>query len=127
MIASMSQAELFIAGGAALILLTDLVFVIFGTYGFSNVIWAAAAGALIAVFAHNRMPVSLAANYEWLLVGLAAVAVLLGIRELVIDVKFIATPAAVLSVTRLLGMVGLYVGVAALAWGAWTIWKGRSA
>lgn len=125
-LASLSKAELFIAGGAALIVLTDLVFVIFGPYGFSNVIWAAAAVALIAALAHNRMPASLAASYEWLLVGLAAVAVLLGIRQVVFDVVFIATPPAGLSVVRLLGMIGLYVGLAGMAWGAWQLWRSRA-
>ena len=45
MFATFTQAELFVAGGAALIVLTDIVFAMFGPYSFSNVIWTTAAVA----------------------------------------------------------------------------------
>jgi len=43
------------AAGAALILLTDLVFVNFGDHSFSSIVWASAAMALILILTNGRM------------------------------------------------------------------------
>src|SRR5687768_8224106 len=53
---SLSQPEAMVAGGAGLILLTDLIFGLFGSYGVSTVIWTAAAVALVLVLARQRLP-----------------------------------------------------------------------
>jgi hypothetical protein len=124
--ASMSQGELFIAGGAALVLLTDLIFVIFGPYTFSNVIWAAAAVALVVVLGRGQMAASMGGSetrYPTLLSLLALTAFVVVIRELVEDLIVLSRALGGLSVSFLLGMVGLYVGVALMAFGAWQLWK----
>lgn len=127
MLASMSQAELMIGAGALLILLTDLVFVLFGPYSFSQVIWAAAATSLVLVLTHGRVAMMswVGSNYQTLLSLGILVAVLMAIRELLRDLLFI--PGRSLDSMFLLGMVGLYVGVAVMAFGGWQLWKGRAA
>ena len=126
-LSKMSRAELFIAAGAALIILTDLILVIFGPYSFSNVIWAAAATALVLVLTHGRVAMMswASSNYATLLSLAGLVAALVAIRELVRDARFI--PGRSLDAMFLLGMVGLYVGVALMAFGAWQLWSRRAA
>lgn len=130
MLASMSRSDLFIAGGAALVILTDLVFVIFGPYSFSNVIWAAAAVALAVVLGRGRMAESMGwggSRYGTLLSLLALTAFLVAIRELIRDLIFLSGNLSGVSVSFMLGMVGLYVGVGLMAFGAWQMWSKRSA
>ncbi len=126
MLASMSRAELFIAAGAALILLVDIVFVIFGPYSFSIVIWAAAATSLVLVLTHGRVAMMswAGSNYQTLISLAVLVTVLVAIRELVRDLIALSSLGGV-SVNFLLGMVGLYVGVALLAFGGWQLWSRR--
>jgi hypothetical protein len=128
MLASMSRSELFIAAGAALILLVDLVFVIFGPYAFSNVIWAAAATSLVLVLTHDRVAMMswASSRYQTLLSLAVLVAVLVAIRELVRDLIALSSLGGV-SVNFLLGMVGLYVGIALMAFGGWQLWSRRAA
>lgn len=127
MFASMSRAELFMAGGAALILLTDLVFVIFGDYSFSNIVWASAALALLLILTNGRMSGMdwSRSTYQKLLFLVGALAVLAAVRDLLYDVLFI--PGRSLSVTYYLGALGFYVGVALMAFGAWQLWSRRAA
>ena len=127
LIRSMSRAELFIAGGALIIVLSDLIFAIFGDYGFSNVIWGAAAVSLILVLLNGRMRgMSLSAStYQLLIFLAAAVAVLAGIRNLILDVVYI--PGRALDVTYYLGALTLYVGLGLMAFGAWQLWSRRTA
>ena len=123
---SMSQTDMLIAAGAALLVLTDL-YAIFFAYGVSNVVWVAAAASLVIVLMHARMPASVMANYRPILILLGTIVVLLGLRAVLVDLVFIATPPAGLSVARLLGMVGYYVGVVLMGFGAWRLWKGMPA
>jgi len=125
-LASLGRAELFMAAGAALLVLTDL-YAIFFAYGVSNVVWVAAAASLVIVLMHARMPASVMANYRPILILLGTIVVLLGLRAVLVDLVFIATPPAGLSVARLLGMVGYYVGVVLMGFGAWRLWKGMPA
>lgn len=127
MLTSMTQTELMIAGGAALIVITGLVFMVFNGYYVSDVIWGGAAIALVAVLWHRRMPAGMAANYEWLLIGMSAFIGLLAVRTLLGDLVYIATPPAGLTVPRLIGMVGFYVGATLMAFGAWQLWSRRTA
>ena len=124
--ASMSRAELFIAGGALLILLTDLVTVIFGPYSFSNVIWAAAAVSLLLVLTDGRVAMFnwASSNYFTLLSLGVLVVVVVGVRELLRDILFV--PGRSLDAMYLLGMLGLYVGIALMAFGGWQLWSRRT-
>lgn len=126
MFASMSRAEMFMAGGAALILVTDLIFTVFGSYGSTNIVWASAAVAVILILTHNRMSsMSLSdSTYRALLVVTGLVALLAGIRDLLYDVQYF--PGRSVDVTYLLGALGLYVGVALMAFGAWQLWSRRA-
>ncbi len=125
MLAQFRQAELFMAAGAALIVLTDLVFIFLSGYSVSSVIWLIAALTLLALFLRNRMPAGVKSNLDWVLIGFGAIAVLMGLRWLVGDVVFIATPPAGLSVGRLIGMLGLYIGVGLMGFGAYKLWVSR--
>jgi hypothetical protein len=126
MLASMSQAELLIAAGSLIIVAVDLVFGVLGDYGFSNIIWAAAAASLILILANGRaqrMSFS-RQTYEGMLLVLAALALAMGVRELIADVVFI--PGRNLGATFWLGFVGLYAGLAIMAFGAWRLWSART-
>jgi hypothetical protein len=123
-LASLGRAELLMAAGAALIVLTDLVFVVFGPYGFSNVAWAGAALTLILIFMSGRMLSFSAATQRSLLVMLGVFAVFIGIRELLSDLQFLS--GANVAVTYYLGFLGYYAGTAIMAFGAWLLW-GRKA
>ena len=124
--ASMSQTDMLIAGGAALLVLTDL-YSIFVAYGVSSIAWAAAAASLVLILLRDRMPASVMSNYRPILVLLSTIVVLIALRQVLIDVKFIATPPAGLSVERLIGMVGYYAGVGLMGFGAWRLWKAMPA
>jgi hypothetical protein len=113
------------AAGAALIVLTDLVFIFVSGYSVSSIIWVVAMLTLIVLFFRNRMPAGVLTNLDWVLIGLAAIAVLIGLRWLVGDVVFILTPPAGLGVPRLLGMIGLYAGVGLMGLGAYRLWTSQ--
>jgi hypothetical protein len=115
--ASMSQAELMMGGGALVILLADLVFGVFGDYGFSAVIWGSAAVVVIAVAMRRLFKWGFGTGYETILVVATLLAVLATIRNLILDVLFV--PGRNLDITYFLGALTLYVGVALMAVGAW--------
>lgn len=123
-LAGLGRAELFMAAGAALIVLVDLLFVVFGPYGFSSVAWAAAALTLILIFLGGRMLSFSAATNRSLLLMLGAFAVLIGIREVLTDLQFLG--GVNVAPTYYLGMVGFYAGTAIMAFGAWQLWMRKA-
>jgi hypothetical protein len=128
MLASMSQAEKLILGGALLLVLVDLVFsIIAQQYGFSTIIWTAAVAALVIAFVRRRSPELLPARYEVLLLGAAAIVVVVGLRQVLGDLFVFLRPPLGGSPAFMLGFVGLIAGVAAMAYGAWLIWKDAGA
>jgi hypothetical protein len=124
MMARFSPAELFMAGGALLVLLTDLVFGIFGAYSFSAVIWGAAAAVLVLIVLRSWLRGQAPSSYTFLLVALVAVAVLSTVRNLILDIRFI--PGRSLDVTYFLGAIGLYVGIGLMVYGAFLAWRARA-
>ncbi len=125
MMATYGQNALLVALGALIVLATDLLFVIFGDYSFSSVIWAASAATLAVIVLRSYLPAGLAANYQTIVFGAVGLALLVAIRDLVLDIKFL--PGRSVDVTFFLGMLGLYAGVAIMAFGAWRMWKAASA
>lgn len=123
-LARLNPAELLMAAGAALILAVDLLFVVFGPYGFSSVAWGAAAVTLIVIFLDAQMMGFSASTHRALLIVLGVFALLIGIRELLSDMQFLS--GANVAVTFYLGALGYYAGTALLAFGAWQLW-GRKA
>lgn len=117
----MSQAELFMAGGAALVVLTDLIFVILGPYAFSNVILASAMAVLVLVLVRRRLSIG---SFDWLLIGIVTIGSLMAVRELFSDLVFLVRLSSP-DIGILLGMVGLYVGVGLMAFGAWQLYQRR--
>ena len=124
MLASYSRGELYVLGGGLLVLLSDLVFDVFGAYSFSHIIWAAAAAAILMVVLAGRMSTS-GRTARLLAIGAVGVALYATARNLLLDLLFI--PGRSLDVTYFLGAAALYVGVAIMALGAWEMWKTRSA
>ncbi len=125
MLASLGRAELFMAAGAALIVLVDLVFVIFGPYGFSNVAWAAAVVVLLLIFAGARMFSISTATVRSLLLLLGAFMLVAGVRDVLDDLQFLN--GANVAATYFLGAIGYYVGVALAVFGAWQLWGRKNA
>jgi hypothetical protein len=123
-VASLGRAELFMAAGAALIVLTDLLFVVFGPYGFSSAAWAGAALTLILIFLSSRMLSFSATTHRSLLLLLGVFAVFVGIREALSDLQFLG--GVNVAATFYLGMLGFYVGTVLMAFGAWQLWMRKA-
>ena len=124
-LARLKGGELFIAAGAALIVLVDILFVILGPYGFSDIGWAVAVLALIVVFLDARMIGFSAETHRALLVTLGIFMLVILVRDIVDDVMFLN--GATVAATYFLGMLGYYAGAILMVFGAWTLWKNRSA
>ena len=125
-LSKLSRPELFIAGGAGLIVLTQLVFVLFGPYGFADIGWAAAVVALLVIFFNGvsgTMRFS-RETYTSLLVLLGAFMAILGVRELIDDVLFISSSR--IDPVYYLGALGFYTGVVLMAIGASQLWGQRT-
>ena len=124
MLNSYSRAELFVLGGALLVILCDLLFdVIIDRYPFSDITSAAAVAALLAVVLGSRMSDG-ARTARMIAVGAVGVALYMAARDLYFDVRALSGG---IDVTYLLGALAMYVGVALMAWGAWQLWSTRSA
>jgi hypothetical protein len=120
-LARLKGGELFIAAGAALIVLVDILFVILGPYGFSNIGWAVAVLALIVIFLDARMLGFSAATHRALLVTLGIFMLVILVRDVIDDVMFLSD--ANVATTYYLGMLGYYAGAVLMIFGAWTLWK----
>ena len=126
-LSKLSRAEQFIAGGAGLIVLTQLVFVMFGPYGFADIGWAAAVVALLVIFFNGVSAGSMSFSRETyiaLLVLLGAFMAILGVRELIDDALFISSSR--LDPVYYLGAVGFYAGAVLMAIGASQLWGQRA-
>ena len=124
-LATMSRGEQFMAAGAGLIVLTQLIFVMFGPYGFADIGWAAAVVTLLVIF-FNGVAASLSFSrqtYVALLVLLGAFVAILGVRELIDDVRFLS--GSTVDVVYYLGFLGFYAGVVLMAIGASQLWSRR--
>lgn len=124
-LARLNRAELLIAAGAALVVLVDILFVILGPYGFSNIGWAVAVLALIIVFLDARMLGFSAATHRALLVTLGVFMAAILVRDILDDVMFLSD--ANVAPTYYLGMLGYYVGAALMVIGGWMLWKSKAA
>jgi hypothetical protein len=124
MVAQYGMSKLLAAGGALLIIVGDLVFSIFGPYGYSNIVWACAAVVLITVLVGHRLPAVIANNQNNIILIGALLAVLMSIREVLTDIAFLSTPGGV-AVTYFLGALSIYGGVALMAIGAWRLQAGQ--
>jgi hypothetical protein len=125
--AGVSQGELMILAGSALILLGDIVFGIFGDYSYSAVVWVAAVLSLILVLTHNRPQLGMdmpAGGYRIALILLGGLAFLAGVRYLLLDAIYV--PGRNLSLTYFLGALVFYVAVGLMSFGAFQIWRRRS-
>ena len=47
-------------------------------------------------------------------------------RNLLGDLVYIATPPAGITIPRLIGMLGYYIGVGLVAFGGWQLWSRRA-
>jgi hypothetical protein len=124
-LARLKGAELFIAAGAALIVLVDILFSILGPYGFSNIAWATAVLALIVIFLDARMLGFSAATHRAILLTLGFFMLPILIRDVLDDVMFLSD--ANVATTFYMGMIGYYAGAALMIFGAWTLWKTKAA
>ena len=123
-LARLGRAELFMAAGAALVVLVDLLFSVFGPYGMSNVAWAAAVFVLFLVFLNARMMGFAATTTRSLLLMLGGFSAVAGIRDLLLDVQFLN--GANVAVTWYLGALGYYVGAVLIVVGAWMLWSRKA-
>jgi hypothetical protein len=124
--ASLSQAEMFILGGAALLFLVDLILgVLLDARYIGDVIWLLAAITLVVAFIQRRSPRLLPASYETILLILGALVAVSAVREIVVDLLFFLRPPAGASIAFVLRLVGLVVGAGAMGWGAWLLARSR--
>lgn len=112
------------AAGAALVVAIDLLFSVFGPYGFSNVAWAAAVFVLLLIFLNSRMGGFSASTTRSLLLMLGLFAVIALVRDILLDLQFLN--GANVAPTYFLGLAGYYVGAILMAFGAWTLWARKA-
>lgn len=125
LVASMGMAQLLVVGGAALIVVVDLILgVLLREYSAPSVAWAGAAAILLAFLA-SRMSSALPFRYETALLIVAAVVAAVLVRNFVIDLLVFLRPPVGLSAPVMLGLVLYALAGAAMAWGAWQLWRGR--
>ncbi len=124
MVARYGMSRLIAAGGALLIILGDLVFSIFGGYGYSNIVWACAAVVLVTVLIGHRLPPVIANNQNNIILIAALLALLMTIREVFDDVRYLTSPGGI-AVSWILGAIFIYGGVALMALGAWRVQAGQ--
>jgi len=125
--AGVSQGELLILAGSALILVGDIVFGIFGDYSYSAVVWVAAVLSLILVLTHNRPQLGMEmpqGGYRIALILLGGLAFLAGVRYLLLDAIYV--PGRSLALTYFLGALVFYVAVGLMTVGAYMIWRRRA-
>ena len=129
MMASMSQSELLVVAGAALLVLGDLVFgVLLRDFYAGDLIWIGAALALLAFWLHRRGSWGLPMRFDTTLMVLGAIVGLIGARDLIIELYFVLRNLDDLpSATYLLGLVAWAIGIVAMAVGAWQLYRGRGA
>jgi len=126
LIASMSQAELLIVGGALLLVALDLFLGILARgYFFSNLVWASAVAALLIAFAQRRAPASLPVPYRASMVVLGLAAAVVAVRGVVGDLSVFMRPPMGADAISVLGLFGLLVGAGAMGLGAWRLVQGR--
>jgi hypothetical protein len=125
MLASLGRAELLMAAGAALVVIVDVLFSVFGPYGFSNVAWAAAVFVLLLIFVNSRMLGFSATTTRSLLLMLGLFAGIALVRDILLDLQFLN--GANVATTYFIGLVGYYAGAILIVFGAWTLWKGKAA
>jgi hypothetical protein len=121
MVATYGMNQMIIALGAAILIVADLIFVVFGPYGYSNIVWAVAAASLVLVLLRSWLPAAIAANYQTILVGLIGLGFLVFIRDVLLDISFI--PGRNLDAQYFLGLLGIYAGVIIMTFGAWRMWR----
>jgi hypothetical protein len=127
LLASMSRAELAILAGAALLILLDVISWFASGFGFTNIIVAGALVSALLILARNSLPAAVAGAYPALLFVFALMTALMGARTAILSLLQILQPPAGASPEFLLNFVGLLAGSAAIAYGVFMLWKGRSA
>jgi hypothetical protein len=127
MVQSMAPWELFIVGGAALLILFDLVFgIVLDRYYAGALEWLAAAVAVVAFVANRQRPGSVPMYRSVMLLAAAAVALIAG-RDLIIEVIYIVRDLHNPDAMYLLGFITWAVAAAIIAWGGWVLWRSRTA
>ncbi|HUG47468.1 MAG TPA: hypothetical protein VMP67_03545 [Candidatus Limnocylindria bacterium] len=125
LVASMGMAQLLVVGGSALLVLIDLVFgLILREYSLAYVIWGAAALILLAYFA-GRSGRAMPFRYESVLIGLGLVVAVVGAREIAGSLLSILRSAGAWDAPELLAFAGYVVGIVAVGWGTWQLWRGQ--
>jgi hypothetical protein len=124
-LAKLSRAELFVAAGALLIVLADVLFgLVAQDYYVGSLPWTIATVTLLAIAAlrflnWGAMPFS----HEGILVMAGLAVGLNGVRDLLIDVRSLNN----YNTTDYLGMLFYYAGVVLMFLGAWMLWRRRTA
>jgi hypothetical protein len=126
-VGSMSRAELAILAGAALLILLDVISWFASGFGFTNIIVAGALISAVLILARTNLPAAVGGAYPALLFVFALMTALMGARTAILSLLQILQPPAGASPEFLLNFVGLLAGTAAIAYGVFMLWKGRSA
>jgi hypothetical protein len=126
MLAGLSQGELAILAGSAAITALDVILWVVSGYSFSHVIVAGAATAVALILLRSRLPAALAGSYQMLVLLIALVVVLMGVRNLALDLLSLGRASGFgLQPMYLLGMLVVAGGSVAIAYGALLLWRGR--
>ena len=89
MTGKMTQAEQLVGLGALLILFVDLLGdIILQEYFVNTVGWIAAVGAVVVIWAARMRGMKMPVPYTWVLAVLGFAALILGVRELIDDLRY---------------------------------------
>jgi len=126
LVASLGLSQLLIVGGAALLVLVDLVFgVLIRDYYVADVVWVPAALIVVAFVVNRRGMASLPFRYESVLLGLSLIIIVGGVRDALIGLLSIAQSPTAWNALEIISHLALTAAVVAIAWGAWQLWRGQ--
>ena len=125
MFSKLSQGELLVLAGSVVLVVGDLIFgLVTRDYSLGQLPWAIALVALVAILLHLR-GMNLPVSYEGILVLAGLTIALIGVRDLLYDVRYLSGNKV--DATYYLGMLAYYLGVVLMAVGAWMVWRRRPA
>jgi hypothetical protein len=126
LVASMGTAQLLIVGGAAVLVVVDLLFgVLLREYFIGDAMWLGAGGILLAFLVGRRMPNMLPMAYERVLLVGGLIVAIVGARGIIFDVVSLVRSPSAWNAMEIIGLLAYIAAVLAVAWGVWQLAKGQ--
>lgn len=126
LVASMGLSQLLIVGGAAVLVVIDLVLgLVLREFFIGDAMWLGAAGILLAFAVGRRAPGLLPMAYERVLLVGGLIVAIVGARGILFDVVSLVRSPSAWGAMEIIGLLGYIVAVLAVAWGVWQLARGN--